>query len=238
MMEMTGFPRGYKPEHFRRDQDLFHKWVRENHPNCVIVGPCTTDASAVQMGPNDKGGAGVGDVFPSCTTGELMDGCTEKLDVFRTLNELGEFATVTDGVIFHNTLASSDYGFLQHGTFEPRPNYFAALLWNTLMGTTVFDSGIEISEGSHVFAHSRKDGKDGVAYLVINNSTTEETVVTLPKDADAYVLSADGLRARTMKLNGNDLVLGENDELPALTPVKVAAGETKLAPATMAFYVM
>ena len=55
MMEMTGFPRGYKPEHFRRDQDLFHKWVRENHPNCVIVGPCTTDASAVQMGPNDTG---------------------------------------------------------------------------------------------------------------------------------------------------------------------------------------
>ena len=29
-------------------------------------------------------------------------------DVPRTLNELGEFCTVTDGVIFHNTLASSD----------------------------------------------------------------------------------------------------------------------------------
>ena len=42
-------------------------------------------------------------------------------DVPRTLNELGEFSTVTSGVIFHNTLASSDYGFLKHGTFEPRP---------------------------------------------------------------------------------------------------------------------
>ena len=43
------------------------------------------------------------------------------LDVLRTLSELGSFATITDGVIFHNTLASSDYGFLKHGTFEPRP---------------------------------------------------------------------------------------------------------------------
>ncbi len=79
------------------------------------------------------------------------------LDVLRTLNELGGFAQVTDGVIFHNTLASSDYGFLQHGTFEPRPNYYAVLLWNTLMGSTVYESDTE----SHIYCHSRKDGKKG-----------------------------------------------------------------------------
>ena len=66
------------------------------------------------------------------------------VDVFRTLNELGTFSTITDGVIFHNTLASSDYGFLKHGTFDPRPNYFAVLLWNRIMGTTVFDTKEEI----------------------------------------------------------------------------------------------
>ena len=33
-------------------------------------------------------------------------------DVPRTLNELGEFSTITSGVIFHNTMASSDYGYL------------------------------------------------------------------------------------------------------------------------------
>ena len=87
------------------------------------------------------------------------------LDVFRTLNELGGFATVTNGVIFHNTLASSDYGFLAREVFDPRPNYFAVLLWNRLMGTTVFDTKEEIREGAHVFAHSRKDGKDGVCLL-------------------------------------------------------------------------
>ncbi|MCD7858314.1 MAG: hypothetical protein LUG55_11105 [Clostridiales bacterium] len=41
------------------------------------------------------------------------------LDVIRTLNELGGFAAVTKGVIFHNTLASSDYGFLARQVFDP-----------------------------------------------------------------------------------------------------------------------
>ena len=322
MMEITGFPAGYKPEHFRRDQDLFHKWVRENYPDCLIVGPCTTDSSAIKMGPgakdDAKGGAGIADALGTCaTTDDLMVGCTEKLDVFsyhyyngiserleavmpdahwqaekahteeylamagrcarafapfrdkycpggemwvtesgdaggggdtwastyldvlRTLNELGDFATVTDGVIFHNTLASSDYGFLHHGTFEPRPNYFAVLLWNTLMGTTVYDSAEPIREGAHVFAHSRRDGKEGVTYLVINNSLTDVTTVELPKDAIRYTLAGrDGLRSRVMTLNGRDLVLGENDELPCLCGEAIAAGTVELAPGTCTFFVI
>jgi hypothetical protein len=44
-------------------------------------------------------------------------------------------------VISHNTFASSEYGLLDQTTFAPRPNYWAALLWPKLMGTTVLDSG-------------------------------------------------------------------------------------------------
>lgn len=119
-------------------------------------------------------------------------------DVPRTLNELGEFCTVTDGVIFHNTLASSDYGYLKHGSFLPRPNYFAVLLWNRLMGETCFDAG-ENREGAHVYCHSRKDGKAGRAYLVINNSWTEETTLEFPGTAQAYVLTGTtGHRSLTL----------------------------------------
>ena len=161
------------------------------------------------------------------------------LDVPRTLNELGEFCTITDGVIFHNTLASSDYGFLDHHDYSPRPNYFAALLWTRLMGQTVFGSGIALQEGAHVYCHNRKDGKDGYAYLVINNSTTEATSVELPQEAEVYVLAGrDGMRSSVMTLNGNDLVLGENDALPALEPVKQAAGAMELAPGSCAFILM
>ena len=159
-------------------------------------------------------------------------------DVPRTLNELGEFATVTDGVIFHNTLASSDYGFLKHGTFLPRPNYFAVLLWNRLMGKTCYDSGIANAEGAHVYCHSRKDGKAGCVYLVINNSWTETTTVELPKTAEIYALTgATGIRSRTMCLNGKELVLGENDEMPELNSVTVE-GTLNVAPGSCVFIVM
>jgi len=317
MMTPTGFPENYTPAHFRRDQDIFHKWVRENHPDTLIVGPCTCDPSVLQMGPGDKGGAGIADVVPACSTEELLKGCTEKIDVFsyhyyngvserlvsvqpaahwdekdansepylstagrivrayapirdkyvpggqmwvtesgdaggggntwastyldviRTLNELGDFSAVTDGIIFHNTLASSDYGYLKHGTFEPRPNYFAVLLWNTLMGHTAYDCENPNTMGAHVYCHSRRDGKDGYVYLVINNSLTDTTTVELPKDADRYTLDGNGnMRNTVMYLNGNPLTLGENDSLPALTPVKQAAGTVELAPGSCTFFVI
>ncbi len=313
MLDITGFPPGYTAADYVRDQDLFHRWVRDNSPGTLIVGPCTTEADA--SGASEKSGGVENLSQNNATTAMLMEDAQEPLDVFsyhyyngiserlemimpsmhwpadsilseaylavaantaksqcgnrdkycpggemwvtesgdaggggntwastyadvfRTLNELGTFATITDGVIFHNTLASSDYGFLKHGTFDPRPNYFAALLWTQLMGTTVYNSGIEIQEGAHAFAHSRKDGKDGVAYLIINNSETEVTTVELPKAADCYVLSADKIRATTMKLNGRDLVLDEGNELPDLSPV-VMEKELVLPGATIAFVIL
>ena len=160
------------------------------------------------------------------------------LDVFRTLHELGSFYTLSDGIIFHNTLAYSDYGFLQHGSFLPRPNYFAVLLWNTLMGTTVYDcQGID-TVGARVFCHSRRDGKEGVVWLVINPSADAPLALTLPREADAYVLDAASLRAPTMRLNGSELRLQGEASLPPLLSIKQAAGCMILPRASCAFFVM
>jgi len=156
------------------------------------------------------------------------------LDVLRTLNELGEFPTVTDGIIFHNTLASSDYGFLEHGTFNPRPNYWAVLMWQKLMGSTVYDAAAE----GHVYCHSRRDGKDGYVYLIVNNSLTDAVTVELPKDADRYTLDGNGdIRSTDMYLNGTRLVAGAKGELPELAPVK-ASGTVELAPGSCTFFVL
>jgi hypothetical protein len=104
------------------------------------------------------------------------------------------------------------------------------------MGTTVYDAG-ERAEGAHVYAHSRRDGKEGVAYLVVNNSN-ETTTVELPKEADLYLLSGEEtLRSRKMALNGKALELGENDELPALEPVKVT-GKVEIPATNCAFIVL
>lgn len=160
------------------------------------------------------------------------------LDVIRTLNELGSFSMLTNGVIFHNTLASSDYGFLQHGTFDPRPNYFAVLLWTRLMGDTVYACGNPNVEGAHLYCHSRKDGKEGYAYLLINNSLTDETTLELPKAAKLYELGGNGnMRNKVMYLNDKPLTLGENNELPCLCG-KDVEGTISISPGSCAFIVL
>lgn len=319
MLEETGFPKGYTAADYRRDQDLFFKWLRANYPDCICVGPSSV-GEGLTLGMDGEGKSGGVEqlVGENCSTADLLEGTTEPLDVFsyhyyngvserlasvmpqghwqaeeantesyldvalncarvyvptrdkycpggemwvtesgdaggggdtwastyldvfRTLNELGGFSTITNGVIFHNTLASSDYGFLARQVFDPRPNYFAVLLWNRLMGTTVYDTAEPIREGAHVFAHSRKDGKEGVVYLVINNSLTETTTVELPKDAERYTLAGEkgNVRATVMTLNDKPLVLGENNSLPELAPVTQKLGTVELAPATCTFFVI
>lgn len=324
ILEDTGFPKGYTAADYRRDQDLFFKWMKENYPEALAVGPSNLAPKSGGFGPGAQDGEercggvenvakenvscdallkgtkepldvyshhyynGVSErlasVMPAAhwpadqaaseaylaTAGNICKGNLEYrdeyvpggeiwvtesgdagcggdtwastyLDVLRTLNELGEFGTLTDGVIFHNTLASSDYGWLDHHDFSTRPNYFAALLWNRLMGSKVLDTKEPIREGAHVYARNRKDGKDGAVYLIINNNLKDTTVVDLPesKTCEAYVLEGLGgnMRAKVMTLNGRPLVITEENELPDLTPIKVS-GELTLAPGACAFVVI
>ena len=316
MLEMSGAPSGYTATDYARDQDIFNGWVKENYPNCLLVGPCSLGDGAMGKEDVKTMGAGIGAMMRICTTDDLLRGTKVPLDVFsyhyyngiserlasmmpdghwdgseahtdaylavaasnaktyaslrdkyvpsgqmwvtesgdaggggdtwastyldvlRTLNELGSFATITDGVIFHNTLASSDYGFLKHGTFEPRPNYFAVLLWNKLMGSTVYECGNPDCEGAHVYCHSRKDGKDGCVYLIINNSATDVTTVELPKEAIIYELSGNGnLRSSVIYLNGSPLTLGE-EPLPEMNGKFVNAGSLELSPGNCIFIVL
>jgi hypothetical protein len=162
------------------------------------------------------------------------------LDVLRTLNELGGFSALTRGVIFHNTLTASDYAYLSRFVHDPRPNFFAVKLWIELMGTDVYASGEPVREGAHVFVQSYKKDASKKCYLIINNSETETTTVDVPKDGEIWVLAGkDGnKRATVMTLNGKDLVLGENWELPDLSGDAVAAGKVELAPMTCTFLVV
>lgn len=160
------------------------------------------------------------------------------LDVLRTLNELGSFCEITDGVIFHNTLASSDYGFLEHGSFRPRPNYFAVLLWNRLMGTTVYGYSAPKREGVHIYCHSRRDRKPGVVYLVINNSLTDAVPVEIPEEAQRYTLSAETMRSSVMQLNGKELSVSGICEITEIVPERQEAGIALLAPGSCTFFVM
>jgi hypothetical protein len=86
------------------------------------------------------------------------------LDSFRFLDQLARSAREGVKVVFHNTLASSEYGLLDQNTFEPRPNYWAALLWRRLMGSTVLNAG-PLQPEVHLYAHCLRGGPGGVTLL-------------------------------------------------------------------------
>ena len=111
------------------------------------------------------------------------------LDTFRFLDQLGRLAKQEVSVVFHNTLASSEYGLLDQNTFEPRSNYWAALLWRRLMGSTVLDAG-PLESQLHLYAHCWRGHPGGVTLLAINLSRTETKSLELPSSADRYTLSA------------------------------------------------
>ncbi|MGL5693850.1 MAG: hypothetical protein ACRCXA_07225, partial [Peptostreptococcaceae bacterium] len=159
------------------------------------------------------------------------------VETIRYIDELARFNTKTEGVIFHNTLASSAYGFLEEGTHDPRPQYWGAVLYSKLAGTTVYDTHEEIVEGAHIYAHSRKDGKDGVCYICINNSRTEETIVNIPK-CERYTLSADHLRSKDIKLNGEVLKMIDDKTIPEFVGIKEEKGSINLQPCTITFLVV
>jgi hypothetical protein len=157
------------------------------------------------------------------------------LDSFRYLNQLGTLAQKGVKVVMHNTLAASDYALLDEHTYEPRPNYWAALLWRRLMGTTVLDPGASPASNVYVYAQCLRGVKGGVALLAINADKSAALTLSLPKPAERYTLSAAELQSGHVQLNGVELRLGEGDALPSMVGEKAAAGELVLAPETVTF---
>ena len=159
------------------------------------------------------------------------------LDSFRYLDQLGRLAKRGVGAVFHNTLASSEYGLLQQSTFVPRPNYWAALLWRRLMGTTVLDAG-SAPRNVHLYAHCARQHPGGVTMLAINTSLTETVHFDVPVAARRYALSARKIDAGEVQLNGQTLALGPSDALPSLDGVDTPPGRSELAPGTITFLLL
>jgi heparanase 1 len=129
------------------------------------------------------------------------------LDSFRFLDQHGRLAKRGVKAAFHNTLAASEYGLLDQGTFAPRPNYWAALLWRRLMGSIVLDAGPSRPD-LHLYAQCLRDHPGGVALLAINTSRTEPASVVLPAPAERYTLAARTLENTQVQLNERELSLG------------------------------
>jgi heparanase len=156
------------------------------------------------------------------------------LDSFRYADTLGRLAKQGVSVLFHNTLASSEYGLLQPESFTPRPNYWMALFWRRMMGTAVLEAGSS-REGLHIYAHCLRGHPGGVALLAINNSRTATSAAQIAGPSERYTISADTLQSKSVKLNGKPLQLGANNELPQMAGVSEPAGRVNFAPVTITF---
>jgi heparanase len=157
------------------------------------------------------------------------------LDTFRYLVQHASLAQRGVKVIMHNTLASSDYGLLDENTFAPRPNYWAALLWRRLMGTTALDPQIASTPNLYDYAHCLRNHSGGVALLVINADAQQVHEVTLVPEAERYTLTAKQLQDKEVQLNGKTLQLNSDGDVPEFVGQPTPSGRISFAPASITF---
>ncbi len=157
------------------------------------------------------------------------------LDTFRYLDQHARLAQQGVRVIAHNTLASSDYGLLDENTFAPRPNYWAVLLWRTLMGATVLKPGPSPAPSLHLYAHCLRDTPGGVALLAINIDRNASQSLDISGASERYTLTAPNLEDTRVELNGTELKLGSDDSIPQLMGMATHSGQITLPPASITF---
>ncbi len=161
------------------------------------------------------------------------------VDTFRFLNQLGTLAQKGVQVVLHNTLASSDYGLLDEDSYEPRPNYWAMLLWKRTMGPVVLDPvvldpGTPPATPLRIYAHCA-NGEKGVTLLALNTDAQNEKILTVPVPGERYTLTATELTSTEVLLNGTDLKAASDGSVPDLHGLPVAAGAVRLPPASITF---
>jgi hypothetical protein len=157
------------------------------------------------------------------------------LDTFRYVIEHASLVRRGVKIIMHNTLAASDYGLLDQNTLEPRPNYWATLLWHKLMGTTVLEPQASRQPNAYVYAHCLERRPGGVTLLVINADRQRSFDFNVPTSGERYSLTARKIQDSTVELNGKPLRLTSSGDLPQLDGEPVSAGHVSFAPTSITY---
>ncbi|KAL4323460.1 hypothetical protein GQ457_11G029510 [Hibiscus cannabinus] len=164
-------------------------------------------------------------------------------------DQMGLASTYGQKVFCRQALIGGNYGLLDATTFIPSPDYFGALLWHRLMGSTVLTVSKESDLNLRVYAHCAKR-KHGVSLVFINLSKDRSFNVTLSnlksedvgetnhefggkQNREEYHLTALGgdIKRNIVRLNNVPMVQTESRDIPAmdpelvdaLTPISIAA---------------
>ena len=157
------------------------------------------------------------------------------VDTFRFVNQLGTLAQKGVKVVMHNTLAASDYGLLDESTLEPRPDYWAGVLWKRMMGTTVLKPEAQSDASVRVYAQCMRGVPGGVALVAMNTDAKAKHSIAISTPAERYTLTSEALTSNAVSLNGVLLHANEDGSLPALNNQHVKAGKIELDPVSITF---
>lgn len=147
------------------------------------------------------------------------------VDSFRYVNQLGLLAQKDVKVVFHNTLAASDYSLIDEHTREPRPNYWAAVLWRRTMGTTVLASPASPSPDVRIYAHCLPGGKGGVGLAAINLADSGHRI-PVGRNARVWLMQSNSLDSKAVTVNGLNPRLDADGSLSGLDGVPAPASFT------------
>jgi heparanase len=143
------------------------------------------------------------------------------LDSFRYLNQNGALAQKGVQVVMHNTLAASDYALIDQDTLNPRPNYWAAVLWQRTMGPTVLAAPRSPSPALRIYAHCLPQRNGGVGLVALNTGEAPQRL-NLGGKATAWTMTGQPIDTRNVRINGIEPGLDAAGKLTGLegAPVK------------------
>ncbi|CAG5123961.1 unnamed protein product, partial [Candidula unifasciata] len=163
---------------------------------------------------------------------------------FLWLDKLGLSAKMKATRIYRQALIGASYGLVT-SSFDPNPDYYLSLLFKTLVEGPVFDVTVGTKNDKlRLYANCASNRRYSPGALVVYylNVADTDAVLSLSQFPDAnldlYMLSGgdEGLLSRSVKLNGNKLVLTGN-ELPPLT-AKAHTGDVTVEAQTFGFIVV
>jgi heparanase 1 len=160
---------------------------------------------------------------------------------FWWLDQLGVLARRNMQVSVRQTLSGSNYGLLDDITLDPRPDYWASVLWRRLMGQRVLNVGrTAVDDLVRVYAHCAYQRPGAVTVLAINldaeHSVRIEVEGLSNADKELYLLTSDALDSSDLWLNGV-LLRDEDGVLPALDSDPIGTRPVDIPARAMAFIV-
>jgi hypothetical protein len=159
---------------------------------------------------------------------------------FWYLNALGLLAQHGLDVFIRQTLSGSDYGLIDDASLTPNPDYWAALLWHRLMGTSILAPRLHDAPARLRVYAACTQGGGGTTLLALNLTRNQSVSLSVPHTASpdyVYLVTAPALLGREVRLNGRALRTSASGALPALSGKPIRSSKITLPPTSYAFVV-